>query len=437
MNRRDFLKLSAMTAAYGLFSRFGAFASDAPAGRPLRKHARSVIEIWVWGGPCQLETFDPKPNASNDYNGGYKAIPTNVPGIEISEFWPRMAKIADKYSIIRSMTHPHNGHETATYLMQTGRMPGGGTVYPAIGAVIAMFKRKEYRGDIPPYVILTVPKGRFSEVGFLSQEFSPLVTGGDPNASRFMVDGIVPPGGLTREEQKARFDLLGALDSFGREAGEMAALKEFSEAGQAARRIVEGDGAKVFDLAQESNEVRDRYGRNTLGQSCLVARRLVEAGVPYITINAQGWDTHKRHFEIMKNKAAEMDKALSALITDLSERNLLDSTIIWWTGEFGRRPKVDWEAPWNGGRNHYAKCFTSLVAGGGFAGGKVVGASDETASNVVSRPVTPQDMLGSIYELCGIDPDGPLPNPIGLKTTVLPPQSQYGRLREIYRELMA
>ena len=229
--------------------------------------------------------------------------------------------------------------------------------------------------------------------------------------------------------------MLGELDTFTMETPQgLVAMRDFDSAGRDARRVIEGDGAKVFDLSLESDATRDRYGRTTFGQSCLTARRLVESGVPYITINAQGWDTHKRHFEIMKNKAAEMDKALSALIGDLSEKGLLDSTIVWWTGEFGRTPKVDWEAPWNGGRNHYAKCFTSLVAGGGFAGGKVVGVSDETASKVVSRPVTPQDMLGSIYELCGIDPDGQLDNPIGLKTTVLPPQSKLGRLREIYKE---
>ena len=179
--------------------------------------------------------------------------------------------------------------------------------------------------------------------------------------------------------------------------------------------------------------MRERYGRNILGQSCLCARRLVEAGVPYITINAQGWDTHKKHFEAMSTKAAEMDRAMTALITDLAEKGLLDSTIIWWTGEFGRTPRVDWHAPWNGGRNHHAACFSSMVAGGGFAGGKIVGASDATSSRVASRPVSPQDMLGSIYELCGVDPDGPLPNPIGLKTTVLPPESKLGRLREIYK----
>ena len=435
INRRDFIKMMALCGAYGALnlSAAGKLLSAAASGK--RKAARSVIELWIWGGPSHLETFDPKPDAGKEYNGGFGDIPTNVPGIRISEFLPKLAQQADKYSIIRSMTHPHRGHETATYLMQTGRNPGGGKVYPAIGAVIAMYKRKEYKGDVPPYVILTVPKGRFSEVGFLSEEFSPLVTGGNPNAQRFIVDGIVPPGGLGKAEQKARFDMLGELDTFTRETPEgLVFMRDFNGAGRDARRVIEGDGAKVFDLSLESDATRDRYGRTTFGQSCLTARRLVESGVPYITINAQGWDTHKRHFETMKNKAAEMDKALSALISDLSDKGLLDSTIVWWTGEFGRTPKVDWEAPWNGGRNHYSKCFTSLVAGGGFAGGKVVGVSDETASNVVSRPVTPQDMLGSIYELCGIDPDGPLDNPINLKTTVLPPQSKLGRLREIYKE---
>lgn len=438
MNRRDFLKNMAALTALGAVTHiagrpFSAFAADAPAKIPLTPKARSVIEIWVWGGPCQLETFDPKPKAPRDYNGGFKAIPTNVPGIEISEFFPLLAKHADKYSLIRSMTHPYPGHETATYLMQTGRNPGGGKVFPAIGAVIAMFKSKDYKGDIPPYVILTVPKGRFSEVGFLSERYSPLVTGGNPAAAKFIVDGIVPPGGLSREELADRFELLERLDTFGRAAAPSPAFKEFDAAGEKARKVIEGDGAKVFDLSQETAEMRERYGRNQLGQSCLVARRLVEAGVPYITINAQGWDTHKRHFETMKTKAAEMDRATTALITDLQEKGLLDSTIIWWTGEFGRTPKVAWEAPWNGGRNHYCKCFSSLVAGGGFAGGRVVGASDALAENVVKRPVAPQDMLGSIYELCGIDPDGPLPNPIGLTATVLPPESPAGRLREIYR----
>jgi hypothetical protein len=395
--------------------------------------AKSVIEIWVWGGPSQLETFDPKPKAPTDYNNNLKAIPTNVEGIEISEMLPKLAQQADKYSLIRSMTHTHNGHETATYLMQTGREPGGGRVYPAIGAVLAMFKSKRYQGDIPPYVILTVPKGRFSEIGFLSEQYAPLVTGGNPIKDRFIVDGIVPAGDQTPDEMKGRFDQMDALDTLGQVVSENAAYKDFKTAGVGARRVVFGDAAKAFDLNLESAEMRDKYGRTQVGQSCLVARRLVEQGVPYITINAQGWDSHKRHFEVMRQRTAEMDQAVAALLADLNEKQLLDTTIVWWTGEFGRTPKIQQDAPWMGGRNHFCNCFCALVAGGGFAGGRVVGESDETASNVVKRPVAPQDLLGSIYELCGIDPDGKLPNSMNVDCTILPPESKEGRLRELYK----
>ena len=395
--------------------------------------AKSVIEIWLWGGPSQLETFDPKPNAPRDYNGGLKSIPTNVPGTELHEWWPRLAGCADLYSIIRSMTHRQFGHETATYLMQTGRLPGGGEVFPALGTVVAQAKRREYKGDLPPSVILTRPKGRFSEVGFLGVEAAPLVTGGRPNAPRFAVDGIVPPDGITSERAKERFELLSKLDLWHPKKGVNALLvSEFDIAGKEARRIAEGDAAKVFDLSAEPSALRDEYGRNDIGQTMLAARRLVEYGVPYVTVNLSGWDSHKRHFETMKRKSGETDTAVATLLKDLKGKGLLDSTIVWMGGEFGRTPKVGWEAPWNGGRNHYPRCFSTLVAGGGFKGGCVVGESDETASLPVSRPVSPQDFIGSIYELCGIDPEGPLPNNVGKKLPILPPSTGGGRLKEIY-----
>ena len=395
--------------------------------------AKSVIEIWLWGGPSQLETFDPKPNASRDYNGGLKSIPTNVPGTELHEWWPRLAGCADLYSIIRSMTHRQFGHETATYLMQTGRLPGGGEVFPALGTVIAQAKRREYKGDLPPSVILTRPKGRFSEVGFLGVDAVPLVTGGRPNAPRVAVDGIVPPDGITPERAKERFELLSKLDLWHPKKGvNVSLVSEFDIAGKEARRIAEGDAAKVFDLSAEPSALRDEYGRNDIGQTMLAARRLVEYGVPYVTVNLPGWDSHKRHFETMKRKSGETDAAVATLLKDLKGKGLLDSTIVWMGGEFGRTPKVGWEAPWNGGRNHYAKCFSTLVAGGGFKGGCVVGESDETASVPVSRPVSPQDFIGSIYELCGIDPEGPLPNNVGKKLPILPPSTGGGRLKEIY-----
>ena len=397
------------------------------------KAAKSVVEIWQWGGPSQLETFDPKPDASRDYNGGLKAIPTNVPGITIHEWWPELAKCADLYSVIRTMTHTQFGHESAAYLMQTGRLPGGGEVCPAIGAVISLMKKDEYKGDLPPYVILTRAKGRFSEVGFLGDEAAPLVTGGKPNSARFAVDGIVPPEGITQKISEERFELLAQLDAWHPQGGTNAAkATAFDTAGVEARRISEGDAAKVFDLSQEPAELREEYGKTEIGQSLLAARRLVEYGVPYVTVNVQGWDSHKRHFETMKRRSNETDKAVAAFLRDLAARKLLDSTVVWMSGEFGRTPKVGWEAPWNGGRGHYARCFSALVAGGGFKGGCVVGESDETASKPVNRPVAPQDFLGSIYELCGIDPDGLIPNSKGKKMTVLPPQSEAGRLKEIY-----
>lgn len=395
--------------------------------------AKSVIEIWLWGGPSQLETFDPKPDATRDYNGGLKSIPTNVPGISLHEWWPKLAGCADLYSIIRSMTHRQFGHETATYLMQTGRLPGDGEVYPALGTLIAQEKRTAYKGDLPPSVILTRPKGRFSEVGFLGVDAAPLVTGGSPNASRFAVDGIVAPAGITAEGAKDRFELLSGLDLWRSECEVNRVLaSSFDAAGKEARRIAEGDAAKVFNLSLEPDAVRAEYGRNEIGQTLLAARRLVEYGVPYVTANLGGWDSHKRHFETMKRKSGETDAAVAALLKDLKGKGLLDSTIVWVGGEFGRTPKVGWEAPWNGGRNHYARCFSALVAGGGFKGGCIVGESDETASNPVSRPVSPQDFIGSIYELCGIDPEGPLPNNVGKKLPILPPSTGEGRLREIY-----
>jgi hypothetical protein len=397
------------------------------------KYAKSVIEIWLWGGPSQLETFDPKPDAPRDYNGGLKAIPTNVPGISLHEWWPQLATCADLYSLIRSMTHKEFGHETASYLMQTGRLPGGGEVFPALGTVIAQAKRRHYQGDLPPSVILTRPKGRFSEVGFLGVEASPLVTGGAPQAARFVVDGIVAPEGVTPDVATERNELLSKLDLwYSENPSNRVQAAAFDEAGTEARRIVQGDAANVFDLTREPDVVREAYGRNMTGQSLLAARRLVEYGVPYVTVNIPGWDSHRRHFETMKNRSLETDAGVAALLKDLNAKGLLDSTLVWIGGEFGRTPRVGWEAPWNGGRNHYPLCFSTLVAGGGFKGGCVVGASNETASCPVSRPVSPQDFIGSLYERCGIDPEGPLPNKVGKNVPLLPPSDGLGRLKEIY-----
>ena len=396
-----------------------------------RQVAKSVIEIWQWGGPCQLETFDPKPSAPHDYNNGLKSIKTNA-GFEIHEWLPQLAKCADLYSVIRSMTHKFFGHEKATYLMQTGHVPGIEPItYPALGAIISSMKMKDYDGEIAPFVILTQAKGRFSEVGFLGDFYAPLVTGGNPNAKIFEVDGIVPPGGLTTEQINMRFEKALLFDHL-----RLPKHAAFDAAGEQARRIICGKAAETFDLSRESKETRERYGRTFFGQQLLAARRLVEYGVPYISINYNGWDSHKRHFETMKRPTAEMDQAVSALLLDLKERKLLDTTLVWMSGEFGRVPKVDRQPPWNGGRNHFPICYSALVAGGGFKGGQVVGESDETSDHVKERPVTPVEFLGSICELAGIDPEGRLPNPKGIELNVMPlPRGRdagHGRLKEIY-----
>jgi len=400
---------------------------------PLKPKAKAVIQIWMWGGPSHLDTFDPKPDAGHDYTGPLnKTIATNVSGIRIGESLPLLAKQADKYSIIRSMTHGNNGHETASYIVQTGRQPGR-LVYPCVGAVVSRFKGYDhgYKGLVPPYVVLTRPQGRFSEAGFLGPKYKPFATGGDPNQTVFAVEGIVAKG-ITDDRQRKRRELLHSLDSLGKAMPENPHFQKLDQTEQNAYDIMFGEGRKLFDLSEEPDELRERYGRNTFGQSCLMARRLVESGVPYVTINYSGWDTHKQHFETMRRKLPELDAGMATLLQDLTDRGLLDSTIIWWSGEFGRGPKVQWEAPWNGGRSHYGKCFSAVVAGGGFKGGQVVGASNDKGTEVAERPVYPEDLIGSMYTLLGIDPDGPLPNPRGMDLKVMPQTDQSaGRLTEI------
>jgi hypothetical protein len=400
--------------------------------------AKSVIQIWMWGGPSHLDTFDPKPEAGSDYSGPLdKPIATNVEGIRICELMPLLAKQADKYSIIRSMTHGVNAHETASYMVQTAREAGGRDVYPSIGAVVSLFKgyNADYRGLIPPYIVLTEPQGRFSEAGFLGSRFQPFATGGDPAKTPFAVEGVVSDT-ITESRQRERRELLHQLDTLGRALPGSAELAASAQCEKEAYDLILGDAGKVFDLTQEKDELRDRYGRNTFGQSCLVARRLVQRGVPYVTINYKGgWDTHKENFQTMRRRVPEMDKGMATLLQDLTEHGLLDKTIVWWGGEFGRTPKVMWEAPWNGGRGHHGEVFCAVLAGGGFKGGRIVGASDAKGEQVKERPVYPCDLLGSMYALLGIDPAGKLPHPQGLDVRVIPSAAeglkQGGLLKEI------
>jgi hypothetical protein len=388
---------------------------------PIKPKAKSVIQVFLWGGMSHIDTWDPKPKAGREYMGELaNELPTNVDGIQLGQLFPNLAKHADKYSLIRSMTHGNNGHETAAYLMQTGHTPGERVSYPSMGAVFAFFRTPQYKGLIPPYVVLTQPQGRFSEEGFLGPLFKPFATGGDPNAGRFEVEGIVTRG-ITDERQKSRIGLRDKLDTFGESLEANPQLASALEARKQANELIQGQGRGVFDLSQEKQELRDQYGRHTFGQSCLAARRLVEAGVPYIVINyPAGWDTHSNHFGTMRRQCPQLDQGLAMLLQDLHDHGLLESTLVWCCGEFGRTPKVDWQPPWNGGRNHFGTTFTALVAGGGFKGGHIIGASDEKGEVVKERPVYPVDLLGSIYALGGIDAKARLPHPMGAEARVLP-----------------
>jgi uncharacterized protein (DUF1501 family) len=421
MTRRNALRMGLFGAA-GLMLPDGLALKASGAVNPLKAKAKAVIQVWLWGGPSHLDTFDPKPDAGYDYCGKYdKPIETNVPGIRIGQMLPQLAKIADKYSLLRGMTHGNNGHETASYIVMTGTQPVDGIVSPSVGAVVSYKKGYAggYEGLIPPYVTLTKPQGRFSEAGFLGAKYQPFATGGDPAQTPFAVEGVIAEG-ITEERQQNRRTLLSRLNTMASSMEGNPLIDRMTKNQEDAYSLLLGDAKDVFDLSKEPEALRTAYGKTTFGQSCLEARKLVEAGVPFVTINAGGWDTHKKHFELMNRMLPELDKGLSTLLTDLADRGLLDSTIVWCGGEFGRTPKVSWEAPWNGGRSHYGKAFTHLIAGGGFKGGQVVGATNARGEEVTERPIYPWDLTASIYDRLGIDPNSTLPMPDGKMAFVSP-----------------
>ena len=456
--RRGALGVAGMIAASGLSaSVFAATAEKTPEQKAAEEKAektarddaamvkakgkkvqtKSVIQIFLWGGMSHNDTWDPKPGTGYDYMAEFdKVIPTNVKGIELGFLFPELAKQADKYSLIRSMTHGNNGHETAAYLMQTGHLPGGRLAYPSVGSIFTFFKKDQYKGLIPPYVVMLEAAGRFSEEGFLGPAYKPFATGGDPNAARFEVQGIVNRG-IDDGRQTARRELADKMNVLGYGLSDVPEMDGAEAAKKKAYGLILGSGKEVFNLENEPTALRDRYGRNTFGQECLAARRMVEAGVPYVTISFPGgWDTHGGHFATMRRQCPQLDQGLAALLADLSEKGLLESTLVWCTGEFGRTPKISWEPPWNGGRHHYGNVFTVLVAGGGFKGGCIVGSSDEKGEKVKERPVYPADLLGSMYLLAGIDAKAKLPHPWGLDAYVLDTENEGMKSTGMLEEIM-
>lgn len=406
-------------------------SSSTFAAQPHEAKAKSVIFVFLNGGPCHIDTFDPKEDAGRDYSGLYtNPIQSNVPGLKIGEKLQKLAQIADRYSIIRSMTHNSNAHEVGQYVIFSGDMSKGSVVYPSFGATISYMKRDEYRGVLPPFISVPRAATRFNESGFLDASYKSFSTEGAPESNFFEVDGIISKG-VTTSDLKARRELLDVVnslvDSNVYSCEEVKKTKQYQAENY---ELILGESREIFNLNNESDSLRKAYGMSRIGQSCLVARRLVEAGTPVVVVNAAGWDTHKEHFKRMNVMLPQMDDAVSTLILDLEDRGLLDQTIVMVGGEFGRTPRVGWEPPWNGGRGHFGDAFSFLVAGGGFKGGEVVGKTNATGEEVIERVVYPSDLWGTIYYLMGIDPKGSLPHPQLGDIAILPPLPSSSRTSE-------
>lgn len=422
MSRRDFVRAGTLgTLGLTLADCFKPKAQ----GATTEGKAKSVIQIWLWGGPTHLDTFDPKPEAGEDYCGDLKnPIATNAPGVMISELLPLMAKQADKYSILRSFSSQSGGHYQGTYIVQAGRptstqfgfaerKSSNELPYPSVGSVVALKKGYEagYKGALPPYIILPSGAWWIGASGFLGAKYEPYAAGGDPNQKGYMAQGMKLASGITPERSQNRRSLLQDMDSLAKQREKEELFQNMDSYQEKAYGLVLGDAKKAFDLDLEKPELRERYGRNRFGQSCLLARRLVEHGVPFVTINHSGWDTHFDNMAAMKRLLPVLDAGFATLLEDLSQRGLLDSTIVYCTGEFGRTPKLDRSAQWKGGRHHWPNPTPCTVAGGGFQGGSIVGASDPKGETIKDRWVYPWDLTASMYKLLGIDYMAKLPHP--------------------------
>ena len=398
--------------------------------------AKSVIYVYLDGGASQTDTFDPKPEAGYNYTGKYKTpIETNVPGILIGPRLVHLAQLADRYSLLRGMYDGTNAHETGHYRMLTGDMTGKDIVYPSYGAMIAYKTKDGYTCPLFPYICITEASTRFNEAGFLPSYFKPYDTGGAPAGKWFDVSGIVDHS-MPDDLLRARRELLGTLSKLGRPVEQTPEVRKLDSLREASWSLVAGSAREAFNLAAEPDSLRDAYGRNNFGQSCLAARKLVEAGVTVVMVRFRGWDTHKEHFKRMDQRLDELDAGVSSLILDLESRGLLDRTVVVVGGEFGRTPKIEFGPPWNGGRGHWGFAFTYLVAGGGFKGGQVVGETDAKGEQVVSRRIYPADLWASVFTLMGIDPLGTLPHPVLGDIPMLPSYGKEGQSNGMLKEIM-
>lgn len=388
--------------------------------------ARNCILIWLAGGASHIDTFDPKPDAPADVRGEFKPIATAVPGLQLSEVLPNLAKIMDRVTLIRSMTSPEADHDRASHHLLTGYRPTPAQVYPSFGSVVSKWRESE-RGLLPPYVAIPDPPA-FSSSGYLTPAYDPFAVSGDPNQEGFRVSNLAPPDRLTLERLLRRRAMVKSLDEFARDVPPTPLTASRDQFADQAYSLMTSTAAQAaFRISDEPAAVREKYGRNPFGQSCLLARRLIEAGVAFVTVNDRGagplgWDTHAQNFPTIKNTLAPpLDLGLSALISDLADRRLLDDTLIVMMGEFGRTPKIN---P-NAGRDHHGRANSVLLAGAGLPGGLVLGKTDDHADNPADRPLTPADLASALYQKLGIDPahtyDSPDGRPLRLVDAAQPP----------------
>ncbi len=381
--------------------------------------ATSCILIWMDGGPSHYETFDPKPKAPAEIRGKYETIETKVPGIFFSRHVTKLAAIADKLTIVRSIRHEQGNHGAGNHYMMTGAPPripvGCGafvSFHPSLGSVAA--HERGVQGGLPPY--FSMPSmTRSGGPNFLGAKYAPFVVSDNPSSAEFRVRDVALPRGLNDERFEARRDLRARVDKFRRivdkAAGDPAlALDEYYEQGY--DLVGSKEAQKAFDVRSEPDKLRDTYGRNGFGQRCLLARRLVEAGVPFITLNEGGWDHHESIFTGLDKKLPPFEAAIAALINDLDERGLLDSTLVVALGEFGRTPKINER----GGRDHWSNAMSVLFAGCGTSRGQIVGATDARGYTAVERILSPENFAATVYTKLGIDPSKIFYTPQGRPT---------------------
>jgi hypothetical protein len=425
MSRRDFLHAGSLAMLGLSLPQFLALRAE---GAVRKDTDMNCIMLFLLGAPSQLDTWDMKPDAPAEVRGPYRAIPTNVPGIQISEIFPRMAKHADKYSIVRSVYHTAAAvHDTGHQMMQTGRLFQGGVEHPHIGCVLS--KLRGPKGDVPPHVLLPRPMGptggnlpHGQTAGYLGKTYDPFVLNADPSAKDFKVPDLRPPAEITAIREQRRRKLRAAVDGAVKafEASPDARLMD-ANFHQAYTLMSSVKAREAFDLGKETEATRQKYGMNKFGQSCLMARRMVERGVRFVTINMFEtvfneitWDIHGSApftpIEAYRDLCGPwFDHGFTSLIEELSQRGLLDNTLVIAMGEFGRTPKINPA----GGRDHWPQCWSIVMAGGGVKGGRVVGASDEIGAYPKDRPVTPAEVAATVYHSLGIHLETELPGPQG------------------------